>query len=286
MLADVIISGDGCPTRWAGDPVRLDSAELSPMRTTFIAGNWKMNLDRAAIGVFCEELAGVTAPAGVRLGVFPPSVYLSDVVEALAGTDVVVGAQTARPEDKGAFTGEVAVRMVKDVGARSVIVGHSERRHVFGETDEDVRARLDAALAVGLDVILCVGETLDERKAGRTTEVIGRQLKAGIEGIDGHIVADRITVAYEPVWAIGTGEVATPAQAQEAHAELRALASELVGADAAERLIIQYGGSVKPDNASELLACPDVDGALVGGASLDFDSLLAIANRGGNGVPS
>jgi len=256
------------------------------MRTTFIAGNWKMHLDRAAIAAFCEDLAGTTVPDGVTLGVFPPSIYLSEVVEALAGTSVVVGAQTARPEEKGAFTGEVAMRMVKDVGARSVIVGHSERRHVFGETDADVRARLDAGLALGLDVILCVGETIEERRADRTTEVISRQVTAGIEGLDGKTVSDRITVAYEPVWAIGTGEVATPAQAQEAHAELRGLAGQLAGTDAAERLIIQYGGSVKPDNALELLGCPDVDGALVGGASLDFDSLLAIANCAGNGVPS
>jgi triosephosphate isomerase len=259
---------------------------MSSARTTFIAGNWKMHLDRADIAAFCTSLRENGGVDGVRLGVFPPFVYLAETAEALKGTGVVVGAQTCRPEEKGAFTGEVAARMLKDVGATHVIVGHSERRHIFGETDPDVRARLDAALALGLDVILCVGETIEERRADRTEDVIGTQLRAGVEGLDGTLVAERITVAYEPVWAIGTGEVATPAQAQEAHAYLRGLATELVGDDAARRLVIQYGGSVKPDNASELLSCPDVDGALVGGASLKCESLIAIARCSDQGGAS
>ena len=192
------------------------------MRTPFLAANWKMHLERASIAAFCASLRGLAQQhLPVRLGVFPPSVYLASVVEQLAGTGIAVGAQSARPEDKGAFTGEVAMRMVKDVGAGHAIVGHSERRHVFGETDADVRARLDAALACGLDVILCVGETLDERRAGRTREVVERQGLAGLSGLDGETVARRVTIAYEPVWAIGTGQTATPAQAQEAHADLR-----------------------------------------------------------------
>ena len=256
-------------------------------RTPFMAANWKMHLRAADVDAFCASVrealgSSTAAERGVRVGVFPPFVYLPRVVEALAGVDVTVGSQTARPEEKGAFTGEVAVEMVKDVGATCVIVGHSERRQIFGETDADVRARLDATLAAGLDVILCIGETIDERRADKTLEVVGRQLKAGLEGLDGETVATRVTVAYEPVWAIGTGLTATPEQAQEVHAEVRRMAAELMGAgdpagaDAAARLVIQYGGSVKPANVAELMACPDVDGALVGGASLEYSSFGSI----------
>ncbi len=255
------------------------------MRTPFIAGNWKMNLDGAECAAFCAGLRDVAAEAeGVRLGVFPPFVYLGAVVEALAGTDVVVGAQTARPEASGAFTGEVAMRQVKDVGATHVILGHSERRHVFGETDADVRARLDVALELGLDVILCVGETLEERHTGRTEQVVTRQFEQALSNIDDAAVAERITVAYEPVWAIGTGETATPEQAQDVHAQLRALADRHFGGDVSSRLVIQYGGSVKPDNVATLLACPDVDGALVGGASLKLESFETLARLGVGGA--
>ena len=250
------------------------------MRTPFVAGNWKMHLDRASIADFCRALRGFAADKTrppCKLGVFPPSVYLPAVVEALAGSGVAVGAQTCRPEKDGAFTGEIAARMVKDVGASHVIVGHSERRQLFGERDGDVRARLDAALAAGLDVIACLGETLEERKSGRTTAVTDRQLDALVAGLPGETLAARVTLAYEPVWAIGTGVVATPAQAQEVHAALRARLVARCGPDVAQRVVIQYGGSVKPENAGELLECPDVDGALVGGASLKFASFEAIA---------
>jgi len=245
--------------------------------TPFVAANWKMHLDRAAIAEFCVALRVLdeSRPA-TRVGIFPPSVYLPQVVEALSGTSIAVGAQTARPEDKGAFTGEVAARMVADVGATHVIVGHSERRTLFGETDDDVRARLDAALAAGLDVIFCLGETLDERQAGQTTEVVTRQLRAGFSGLDSDVLAERVTLAYEPVWAIGTGLTATPEQAQEVHALLRTEMTELAGADAAAAVAIQYGGSVKPANADELMNCADVDGALVGGASLQAETFEAI----------
>ena len=250
------------------------------MRQTFIAGNWKMHLDGESIAAFCAELASATLPADVRVGIYPPFVYLPQVVSALAGTDVIVGAQTCRPEDKGAFTGEVSARQVKDVGATSVIVGHSERRHVMGETDADVRARLDAALALGLDVVLCVGETLEERQAERTAAVVATQLDAGVNGLDGEVLSRRVTIAYEPVWAIGTGLTASPAQAQEVHAMLRGRLAQAFGDDVAASVTIQYGGSVKPDNVVELMACPDVDGALVGGASLKYDTFSALVDHG------
>ena len=250
------------------------------MRQPFLAGNWKMHLDGAAVDAFCAQLAGSgLGQGGAKVGVFPPFVYLERTVKALAGSGVVVGAQTCRPEPKGAFTGEVAAVQVKDTGATHVIVGHSERRHVLGETDADVRARLDAALECGLDVILCVGETLDERQADRTAEVVGHQLREGTAGLPGEVLAERVTLAYEPVWAIGTGVTATPDQAQEVHALLRNQLRDAVG-DHADRVVIQYGGSVKPDNVSELMACPDVDGALVGGASLDYESFASLITRG------
>jgi triosephosphate isomerase (TIM) len=250
-------------------------------RTPFIAGNWKMNLDRAAVRALCRQLAQLAReepPA--RLGVFPSFVYLADVVAELSGSGIVVGAQTCHPRPSGAFTGETSARMIRDVGATHVILGHSERRQLSGESDADVRARVDAALAEGLDVILCLGETLEQRKADRTADVVCAQLEAGLSGIPADTVARRLTLAYEPVWAIGTGLSATPAQAQEVHALLRARLAALAGADAAQRVIVQYGGSVKPDNIAALAACPDVDGALVGGACLDFHSFAAIARLG------
>src|ERR1044071_6604925 len=187
------------------------------MRTPFIAGNWKMHLDRAGVAEFCRALktsAADPARPPCKLGVFPPFVYLPAVAEALAGSGVAVGAQTCRPEKDGAFIGEIAARMVRDVGATHVIVGHSERRHLFGEKDGEVRARLDAALSCSLDVIACLGETIEDRKAGRTIEVVARQLPALSRGVRGEPLASRVTLAYEPVWAIGTGLVAKPAQAQ------------------------------------------------------------------------
>ena len=250
-------------------------------RPPFLVANWKMHLDRAAVRDFCARLRGLEAElqqegSAVRLGVCPSFVYLADAVQALAGTRIAVAGQTCRPEVQGAFTGEVSARMVKDVGASHVVVGHSERRRLFGETDADVRARLDAALATGLDVIFCLGETQAERNDRRTEEVVLRQLEAGVRGLPGDTLVRRVTIAYEPVWAIGTGVVATPAQAQEVHALLRRRLVELAGADAAARTTIQYGGSVKPENIAELFASPDVDGALVGGASLEFHLFAAI----------
>ena len=246
------------------------------MRRPFIAGNWKMNLDRAGAVALArtlrEQLDGVEAR---DVAVFPPFVYLPDVAEALAGSSLRVGAQDVCERKAGAFTGEVSADMLRDVGAALTLVGHSERRHVYGEGDELCNAKLHAALAGGLEVVLCVGETLDEREAGHTEEVNGHQLTRGLEGVSADDLA-RVTIAYEPVWAIGTGRTATPEQAGEVHGYLRGILAGLYDDSAAERIRIQYGGSVKPENAAELLSLPDVDGALVGGASLKAESFVPI----------
>lgn len=246
------------------------------MRKPYVAGNWKMNLDRrGARGLVEAVRAQADRLEHLDVAVFPPFVYLDEVARVLSGSRVKVGAQNCCDETEGAFTGEVSARMLRDVGAQAVILGHSERRHLFGETDELVRRKVGAALAAGLEVILCVGETLAEREAVLTQEVVRTQLVAGLSGVAAGDLA-RVTIAYEPVWAIGTGKNATSAQASEVHAYLRALLADLYGAPAAERTRIQYGGSVKADNAAELLRAPHVDGALVGGASLKADSFLPI----------
>ncbi len=246
------------------------------MRRPYIAGNWKMNLDRRRslelVSALRDRLTGFDR---ADVAVCPPAVYLEEVVRALSGSNVKVGAQNVCDRDEGAFTGEVSAAMLRDVGATLTIVGHSERRHVYGETDALVNAKVERALACGLEVILCVGETLEERRAGQTEAVVDRQLTEGLKHV---LAADmaRVTIAYEPVWAIGTGETATPGQAGEVHDFLRRRLADLHGAEVAVDTRIQYGGSVKPGNASELMAVPDVDGALVGGASLDADSFLRI----------
>jgi len=251
-------------------------------RKLFIAGNWKMNTS-AAEGValaaaLAESLGAIDA---VDLGVAPPFVYLQAVGEALAGTNIALGAQNVFCEDNGAFTGEISAAMLKDVGARFVILGHSERRHVIGETDELINRKVLKALADGLDVILAVGELLEQRENKQTVDVVTRQVKIGLEGVAAAEMA-RVTIAYEPVWAIGTGVTATPEQAQEVHAIIRKLLGDLYGGQVADATRIQYGGSVKPDNAADLLALPDVDGALVGGASLKPDAFAGIVNAGVN----
>ena len=244
-------------------------------RTKFVAGNWKMYTSRAAARELAKAVAA-GAPSAVRVAVCPPSVWLADVANVVIGTTVELGGQNCYHEKEGAFTGEVSPVMLKEVGCNYVILGHSERRHGLGETDAFIHKKTTAALAAGLDVILCVGETLAERDAGQLQEVVGRQVTQGLQGFDAGTVASRITIAYEPVWAIGTGRVATPEQAQEAHAFIRGTVRRMLGDDTANRLIIQYGGSVKPDNAAGLLHQPDIDGALVGGASLKADSFLGI----------
>ncbi len=213
------------------------------------------------------------------LALLPPAVYLRAVVEAVTGSNLAVGAQNMYFEKKGAFTGELSAAMVRDVGCRYVLLGHSERRHVFGETDEWINKKVRRALSTGLEVIFAVGELLSEREAGQTHDVNKRQVRRGLAGVSSEAMA-KVTVAYEPVWAIGTGRTATPDQAQEVHAMIRSLLGELYSPDVAETTRIQYGGSVKPDNAAELLAQADVDGALVGGASLNVSDFTAIVRAG------
>jgi triosephosphate isomerase len=211
----------------------------------------------------------------VRVAVCPPYPYLALIGDVLQGSHVALGAQNLYPSKEGAFTGEVSPAMLVDVGCQYVIVGHSERRHGLGEKDAFINQKVKAGLGVGLGVILCVGETLDERQANKTEAILDRQLTDGLVGVSGDQL-EGLTVAYEPVWAIGTGHNATPAQAQASHAFLRQRFAQLYSQEAAQTLTIQYGGSVKPDNAAALMAQPDVDGALVGGASLQADSFLAI----------
>lgn len=253
------------------------------MRKPFIAGNWKMNLDRATAGLLARSVRqfAETKPsaAGMTIAVFPPFVYLAEIVEALQGSPVRCGAQNCHEAEKGAFTGEISAAMVKDSGATTVILGHSERRHVFGETDERIAKKLRAALAANLDPILCVGETLAEREAERTFEVVERQFRSALEGLVAPSFA-RVTIAYEPVWAIGTGKTATPKQAAMVHRKIRALAEASFGKDAAEKLRIQYGGSVTAENAAELFAETEIDGFLVGGASLEAAKFSKILEAG------
>ena len=246
------------------------------MRRPFVAGNWKMNGSRedtrALVAGVCE---GARALSGVDVGVCPPFVYLADAGAAIADAPVLLGGQScARTGDDGAFTGEVSVRMLADVGCRFVLVGHSERRTLYGEDDAEVAEKAVLALAAGLSPVVCVGETLEEREAGRTEATVKRQLDAVIERLDRDALA-RIAVAYEPVWAIGTGRTATPAQTNEVHAVLRErMATREPEVAAGVRIL--YGGSVKPDNAAALFAEPEVDGGLIGGASLDVGQFLDI----------
>ena len=247
------------------------------MRPKLIAGNWKMYTTSAA----AEELAaavaaGAPADPNIRLAVCPPSIWLTRVAAVLKGTAVSLGGQNCHFEKEGAFTGELAPAMLLDAGCQYVILGHSERRHGFGETDELLNRKTKAALAAGLQVIFCIGELLAEREGNRTEAVLDRQLTAGLAELTPEQMAS-VVLAYEPVWAIGTGKVASPEQAQAAHAFVRGKIAMLFGVTVAQAVLIQYGGSVKPDNAATLLNLPDVDGALVGGASLKVESFIAIA---------
>jgi triosephosphate isomerase len=246
------------------------------MRLPFIAGNWKMNLNRAEAVALAQAVAERSdAVEGVELAVCPPSVYLEAVGKALEGSKVGLGAQNMYHEASGAFTGEISAAMLVDLGCRYVILGHSERRHVLGETDADVNRKLVAALNAGLTPIVCVGELLAEREAGQTSAVIRRQFDGSFAGISAADLA-KIVIAYEPVWAIGTGKVATPEQAEEVHLDLRKIMAARYNAGLAQQVRIQYGGSVKPSNAAELLSQADIDGALVGGASLKADDFFGI----------
>lgn len=246
------------------------------MRRPFIAGNWKMNLDRAAAVALAEGVAKEAQKcAGVELAVCPPSVYLDVVGKALAGSKVALGAQNMYHEANGAFTGELSAAMLLDVGCKYVILGHSERRHILGETDAAINKKVLAALDAGLTPIVCVGELLAEREAGQTGAVIRRQFDGSLAGLAADKM-EKIVIAYEPVWAIGTGKVATPQQAEDVHLDLRKIMEERYNRTVAQSVRIQYGGSVKPENAAELLGQPDIDGALVGGASLKVAQFMGI----------
>lgn len=250
-------------------------------RKLIIAGNWKLNHTVAEAEAMVAELKGLVANVtSIDMVLCPTFTVISAVAAAADGSAIEVGAQNIHWAQSGAFTGELNAAMLKEAGATYVIIGHSERRQYFGETDETVNQRLRAALEGGLKPIVCIGETLEEREAGQTNNVLATQLTGGLAGLSAQEVAD-LVLAYEPVWAIGTGKTATPDMAQDAHAFIRSQVANAFGDTAAASVRIQYGGSVKPANAAELMAQPDIDGALVGGASLkaaDFSGILQNAS--------
>jgi triosephosphate isomerase len=248
------------------------------MRKPFIAGNWKMNTDGHSGPELVKALGRGLAQVDrekVDVAVIPPFVYLAQIVTAARASGIAVGAQDIFYEQKGAFTGEISANMIKDVGCNYCLCGHSERRHVIGEGDELINKKVHAAIRGGLLPILCVGELLEEREADKTKEVVERHVRKGLSELSFE-KARAVTLAYEPVWAIGTGRTATPEQAQEVHAMIRELLTELYSKSFADEMRIQYGGSVRPDNAAELMEKQDIDGLLVGGASLNADDFLAI----------
>ena len=254
------------------------------MRTPLIAGNWKMFKTVHEAVVYAKEFRGMVKDmTGVDVVLAPPFTAVHAVVEAVRNSIISVASQDVFWEKEGAYTGEVSAPMVRETGAEYAIIGHSERRQYFGETDLSVNRKTGAALAADLTPIVCIGETLAEREGNQTMDVLDRQIRQGLDGLSGEQVGS-LVIAYEPVWAIGTGRTATAAQAQEAHAHIRQRLRSWFGQDAAERCHVLYGGSVKPDNAAELMSQPDVDGALVGGASLDVRSFYEIVTRSRSGA--
>jgi triosephosphate isomerase (TIM) len=246
------------------------------MRNYYIAGNWKMNKTATEARELASNMAAALEGSKNKLMIAPPFTALPAVAEAIAGSNIILGAQNMAAEETGAHTGEISVLMLKDACVQAVILGHSERRLIYDETDDFINRKVKLALDHGLEVILCVGETLEQREDGLVDKVVKEQVLAGFEGID-EAEAKRITVAYEPVWAIGTGKTATPEDAEAVHAMIRRTAAEFYSGSYADQLIIQYGGSVKPDNVKRLMAMEDIDGALVGGASLKTESFEPIA---------
>ncbi len=246
------------------------------MRKKVIAGNWKMNNDLSqSQNLVSNILNGLQSKSNCDVIICPPFTSLSEVSNLVKNTSVKLGAQNMYFEDNGAFTGEVSASMLKSVGCEYVILGHSERRNIFNESDEVINRKILKAIDAGLKPIFCVGELLEEREAGTTKEVVKKQVGSGLKNVDPKNI-NNITIAYEPVWAIGTGKTATSAQAQEVHEFIRNLITDLFSSDIAEKIIIQYGGSVKPENSGEILSQKDIDGALVGGACLKADSFLSI----------
>lgn len=246
------------------------------MRSTFIAGNWKMHKTVAEAQSFAAELKSALEKNSHRLMIAPPFTALHAVSEVVKGSNILLGAQNMAPAEEGAHTGEVSVIMLTDLGVDVVILGHSERRHVYGEDDALVNAKVKLALEHGLEVILCVGETLEEREADKVRTVLEGQLAGGLSGVSKDAL-EKVTIAYEPVWAIGTGKTATPADASEAHQMVRDKLDELYGSGTGETVTVQYGGSVKPNNVKGLMAEKNIDGALVGGASLKAETFVPIA---------
>lgn len=253
-------------------------------RKVIVAGNWKMNKTAAEGAALIQALKPLAADVtAAEVVVCPPFTTLGAVVEACRGSNIKVGAQNIHWAESGAFTGEISGAMLREAGVEYVIIGHSERRQYFGETDATVNARLMAALKAGLKPIVCIGETLEERESGRTEAVLGTQLAEGLKGIDAATAAT-LVLAYEPVWAIGTGKTATPEMAQETHAFIRRTLKALFGAAAADAVRIQYGGSMKPDNAEALVGQADIDGGLIGGAALKADSFAALVKNAVKGA--
>jgi len=251
------------------------------LRTPVIAGNWKMNLLPAQAKALVEELIPLAKEAACEAVLCVPYIDLPTVLAAASGTNLKVGAQNCHWAEKGAFTGEVAAAMLKDIGVEYVITGHSERRTLFGDTNETVARRTRAGLDAGLKVILCVGEYLEQRQQDITVEIVRQQTKIALAGVSAEELQGRVVIAYEPVWAIGTGLTATAEQANEVNRAIRGLLAELYGRDTADRAVIQYGGSMNAANAAELLAQPDVDGGLIGGASLKAADFAAIVKAAG-----
>ncbi|MCX7025841.1 MAG: triose-phosphate isomerase [Spirochaetes bacterium] len=246
------------------------------MRKYFIAGNWKMHKTVAESVTLAKDLASGLKDCGEKIMIAPAFTALSAVADAIKGGSILLGAQNMGPEEQGAHTGEVSVLMLKDLGVKVVILGHSERRHAYGEDDALVNRKVRLALSHGLETILCVGETLEEREGGRLEAIVGTQIREGLAGVAPGLL-DRVTIAYEPVWAIGTGKTATPEDADAVHAFIRTVIAGLYGPESAKKLCIQYGGSVKPDNVAQLMAKDNIDGALVGGASLKPETFVPIA---------
>ena len=242
----------------------------------FIVGNWKMNLTLAEGVEFAKSLGNnLHGKNEIMCGICPPFIFLKDISKVLEGSGICMGAQNIHSEINGAYTGEISALMVKEAGCTHVLIGHSERRHLFGEIDSFINAKIKTALSVNLKPIFCIGETLTEREEGRTEYVVKNQLKNGLPGIDNNYV-EELVIAYEPVWAIGTGKTASPVQANEVHSFIRGFLADEYGKDIANKVYIQYGGSVKPENTKELIAQPEIDGLLVGGASIKLGSFLKI----------
>ncbi len=246
-------------------------------RKYIMAGNWKMYKTIAEAKEFISQIIPLVEKSSHKVYLAVPFTAIQSAVKKAEGSSVVIGAQNMNDASEGAFTGEIAAQMLKDAGAQFVILGHSERRAIFGEDDGYINKKVKKALSDGLQPILCIGETLEQREAGETNDVLKKQLQGSLEGVDAAAMSN-IVVAYEPVWAIGTGKTATPEMAQEAHAYIRGCIAKMWDAKVAKALIIQYGGSVKPANVKELMSQDDIDGALVGGAALDQESFAAIVN--------